>query len=539
MDLGQALQAWREALGSSAVVDGTDIPSRFRVCTSGARRSVSAVLRPASTEEVCAAVKIAAQFRVPLHPVSTGHNWGYGTALSVVQGSVVVDLARMRAVTDFDEELGVVSVEPGVTQGVLAEYLRERNAPYFVPVTGAGPSCSILANALERGYGLTPISDHASAIMGVEAVLPDGSVLRPVLADLGAPEAARVFRWGIGPYLTGLFLQGGFGIVTRMTLALTRRSEIVKAFVMSASEAATLEQLVEAIREVLRRFPGIVGGINLMNSHRVLAMSAPYPRARLGPDGLIPNAVIDELRRGHGIGTWTVYGTLYATKGVAAAAQSEIKRLLKPLAARLLFVSRPMANMLRAVATRLPPGMRSRLAPAAATLASSLELVEGQPNETALPLAYWLSEGHRQGSGDLDPARDGCGLIWYSPIVPMRPGDVRQYVDHLVLTTRKHGFEPLITLTSVSDRCFDSSVPLLFDRNSEFAMERARRCYMDLLESGRKRGVLPYRVHVDAMDWLTSQPSAHWQVTRWVKKALDEHDILSPGRYSPTAGPRE
>ena len=76
--------------------------------------------------------------------------------------------------------------------------------------------------------------------MAIEAVLPDGSIFRPVLADLGAPEAARVFRWGIGPYLNGLFLQGGFGIVTNITVALARRPETMKAFVMSVSERGTL-----------------------------------------------------------------------------------------------------------------------------------------------------------------------------------------------------------------------------------------------------------------------------------------------------------
>ncbi|HVC11502.1 MAG TPA: FAD-binding oxidoreductase [Burkholderiales bacterium] len=531
MRLGQALQAWREALGSDAVVDGTAVPSRYRECTSGATRSVPAVLRPASTAEVSKAVEIAARFRLPLHPISTGHNWGYGTALAAAAESVVVDLSRMCGIRDFDEDLGVITVEPGVTQGALAEFFRERDAPFLVPVTGAGPSCSILGNALERGYGITPISDHASAIMGIEAVLPDGSVLRPVLADLGAPDAARVFRWGVGPYLTGLFLQGGFGIVTSMTLALARRPESVKAFVMSASKNVTPEQLVVAIREVLRLFPSTVGGINLMNARRVLAMSVPYPRGRLGEDGLVPDAVIEELTRGREIGEWTVYGTLYGTRGVVAAVEREIRRLLKPLAARLLVVSRPMAHTMRKIAAKLPARMRRRFGPAADTLASSLELVAGEPNETALPLAYWVSGSRPRDGSSLDPARDGCGLIWYSPIVPMRPETVRRYLDFLVPTMRKHALEPLVTLTSLSERCFDSSVPLIFDRSSEVAVGRAHACYMELLEGGRRLGFMPYRMHVDGMSWLTRRSSVHWDVIERINNTIDPYGIVAPGRY--------
>ena len=33
-----------------------------------------------------------------------------------------------------------------------------------MPVTGAGPNCSLLANALERGYGITPPTDHFGAV---------------------------------------------------------------------------------------------------------------------------------------------------------------------------------------------------------------------------------------------------------------------------------------------------------------------------------------------------------------------------------------
>ncbi len=534
VSLDEALVAWRKALGNDAVIDGEMAPSSYRECTSGATRSVLAVLRPASVAEVVQTVQIAARFRLPLHPISTGHNWGYGTALAVANESVVVDLSRMRGIRVFEEELGVITIEPGVTQGALAEFLRQRDAPFLVPVTGAGPSCSILGNALERGYGITPISDHASSVMAIEAVLPDGSIFRPVLADLGAPEAARVFRWGIGPYLTGLFLQGGFGIVTSMTLALARRPEAVKAFVMSAAEHATLEQLVTAVREVLRLFPGTVGGINLMNAHRVLAMSVPYPRGRLGADGLIPEAIIDDMSRGREIGKWTVFGTLYGTGRVVSAAQADIKALLKPLAARQLFVSRPMANSMRRMARHLPARLRRRFGPAADTLASSLQLVEGEPNETALPLAYWVSGRRPEEGSGLDPARDGCGLIWYSPIVPMRPNTVRHYLDFLVPTMRKHGLEPLVTLTSLSERCFDSSVPLIFDRGSEAATRRAQECYRELLEAGSRLGYVPYRVHVDAVSWLTDLPSVHWDMTEKLKAAVDPHALVSPGRYSRT-----
>lgn len=526
------MQAWRAGLGEDAVLAGDAVPARYRECTSGASRSLAAVLLPRDTAAVVRLIAIASRHGVPLHPVSSGHNWGYGTALAARDGAAVVDLSRMRAIRDFDEELGVVTVEPGVTQGDLAALLAERGAPFLVPVTGAGPTCSLMGNALERGYGITPICDHAAAITALEAVLHDGTILRPVLADLGARDAAAVFRWGIGAWLNGLFLQSGHGIVTSMTIALARRPQAIKAFVMTSRKGVPLEALVVAVRDVLRSHPATVGGINLMNSRRVLAMSIPYPRDRVGSDGLIPDGVLAELMRERDIGEWTLYGTLYGTAPVVAVVQRDIRRRLRPLAARLLFVSRRIAQALGYLAARLPGRLARRLAPAAQTLASSLALVEGEPNETALPLAYWGS-GKRPAEGvPLDPARDGCGLLWYSPLVPMRPETVRAYLDFVVATMRRHAIEPLVTLTSLSERCFDSTVPLLFDRGSAEAVARAQRCYAELLDEGRRRGFVPYRVHVDAMRWLTSHASAHWEVLGRLKQALDPDGIFSPGRYS-------
>ena len=41
---------------------------------------------------------------------------------------------------------------------------------------------------------------------------------RTALRETGGDELARLFKWGIGPYATGLFTQSGFGIVTRMSI---------------------------------------------------------------------------------------------------------------------------------------------------------------------------------------------------------------------------------------------------------------------------------------------------------------------------------
>ena len=46
-------------------------------------RSIAASLRPANEAQVVRIVQIAGHYKVPLYPISTGHNWGYGSSLPV------------------------------------------------------------------------------------------------------------------------------------------------------------------------------------------------------------------------------------------------------------------------------------------------------------------------------------------------------------------------------------------------------------------------------------------------------------------------
>ena len=75
----------------------------------------------------------------------------------------------------------MVTVEPGVTQAKLSAYLDTHGYSFLVPVTGTGSNCSLLGNALERGYGVTPQTDHFGAVTDMEAVLADGSIYRTTL----------------------------------------------------------------------------------------------------------------------------------------------------------------------------------------------------------------------------------------------------------------------------------------------------------------------------------------------------------------------
>ena len=534
INLATALAQWREHLGADQVLTDPEHLAPYHYSTIAATRRIPAVLRPRTTEAIVALVKIAAEHSIPLYPISTGHNWGYGSANPVVDDCVIVDLAAMTAIDASDIELGIVRVEPGVTQGLLRAFLDEHGLPFLVPVHGGGPNCSLVGNALERGYGITPYADHFAAVMGLEAVLPNGELYHSALTDLGAATVDRVFKWGIGPYLDGLFTQGNFGIVTRMTIALAPVPERVETFFFGVRSHEEFAAAVAAIRQVLRSVGNVTGSINLMNARRVLSMMEPYPVDHVGPQGIVPAETIAAMAGKAQVMPWTGIGALYGTTKVVKAARAAIRQSLKGVGRRLVFLSPQRVNQGRRLLERLPRNGGQRLWNYVSTLDKSLQLIAGAPSEIALPLAYWKSGTKpRPGSGQpFNPAADGCGLIWYSPLVPMNPERVRDYVDTVEQVCTEYGMEPLITLTSLSDRCFDSTVPLLFERDKPEAAERAHACYNALLIAGQALGCVPYRAGITSMTWYTGIDSPHWRLAKQLKTAVDPNHIIAPGRYN-------
>lgn len=529
MDIDAAVIAWQSHLGVDNVLNPAQAQDAYGADTGGDERVIPAALRILDSALLPEVMRIAQLHKVPVHPISTGHNWGYGTALPPSDRSVLIDLGGLRKILHFDAEFGVVTVEPGVTQGMLAEFLDSGNHPFLVPVTGAGPTCSLLANALERGYGVTPITDHFTAVTDVEAVLADGSLYRTAMREAAGEDIARLFKYGIGPYSVGLFTQSAFGIVTKMSIVLARRPECMKVCLFSLKADSSLEEALAAVRTVLSKLPSTVGAFNIMNQHRVLAMSAPYPGER-SVHGLIPASVIAELGRRYLVLPWTCFGTLYGTKRVVSAAQKEIKGALSGIASRLVFLTPATAGTMAKVAARLPGKVGERIGRTAQTLAQSLELVAGRPNETALPLAYWRNPNappHKF----RDPARDGSGLIWYAPLVPMRPAAIRRFIDMVHEVTARHGIEPLITFTTLSDRLVDSTVPIVFRRDDPQAVIAAKACYDELMQTGNAEGYFPYRVGLNGMKTLLGLQDLSKTFHARLHNCLDPNGVLSPGRY--------
>lgn len=516
----QAIDAWRRAIGGDRVDTDT---ARYNVDTSSFTGDIPVALRPASVEQVQEVVRVAQRFAVPVHPISTGHNWGYGTSVPARSPAAIVDLSGMNRILEFDHELGVVTLEPGVTQGDLAAYLASRRLPYMVPVTGAGPSCSIIANALERGFGVTPLTDHFAAVISVKAVLPDGEIFESATRACNAAGLARAFKWGTGPYLDGLFSQSGFGIVVDASIALQVRPERRGALFFTLDSDRQVEEATAAIRRLLTAAGHTIGAINVLSRGRVAAM--------LGGSARVADAGATSPGRHPSMpaGAWFGFASLYGSREHFGATGRLVRRTLHGTARRIrIHTSADVARLRRlsavaaAVGWSVPSGVVARLQ-------AAIDVVDGIPSTFALPLAYARS-GQADARSGLDPARDGCGLFWYAPIVPLRGGVVGRFIEFAQRTCGRHGLPAPITLTTLSPRCYAATVPLLFERADPDDERRATACFEDLYTEGLALGFMPYRIGSQFMPALARHGAA--PLARAVKSAIDPNRVLAPGRYA-------
>lgn len=111
----------------------------------------------------------------------------------MVQGSVVLDLHRMKKIIEVNEQYAYAVVEPGVTFFDLYEYIQERGYKLWMSVPALGWG-SIIGNCTERGFGYTPNGEHAQQQCGMEVVLADGEILRTGMWAMDGNPMANLYK---------------------------------------------------------------------------------------------------------------------------------------------------------------------------------------------------------------------------------------------------------------------------------------------------------------------------------------------------------
>lgn len=183
------------------------------------RGQAKLVLKPGSTEQVSKILKYCNDNMLAVVP--QGGNTGLVGGSVPVFDEIIINLQRMDKIKSFDDVSGILVAEAGVILEVADNFLAEKKHIFPLDL-GAKGSCQIGGNVATNAGGLRLLrygSLHGN-VLGIEAVLPDGTVIDDLLT---------LRKNNTGYDLKQLFIggEGTIGIITAISILCPQRSQAV------------------------------------------------------------------------------------------------------------------------------------------------------------------------------------------------------------------------------------------------------------------------------------------------------------------------
>ena len=505
-NIAAALEEWRGILGDGALTHHHAALEAAGRTTFAAGHAPVAVLCPQDRDQVAACVRAAALHGVPLYPVSRGRNWGFGSKACPRPGMALMDLGAMDRITGFDADLGTLCLQPGTSFAQVDRFLRRQKARFYLPAIGGAAQSSVIGNALERGEAFGPGGDRAGETYDLEMVLGTGEIVHSAFSRFRAEGAAfqrlaQAHKRAIGPNLDGLVQQGNFAIVTGATVALTPLPEFTISLVGRIGTSDKLPAAIHALRSLLREDIVAPYAMSIWNQCKILARDALF---REVPASALSRDALD---------SWSVSMVLTAPNAMMAEARTRTAGM----------VLNGLLEETQILRDRDEKGERIPT------------ILTGTPDDRNLRSLYWRKD-HAPENEDYDPDRDRCGVLWLCPAIPFTGEDVVRAVKIMNEAAFDFGFEPNIGLHALSHRCFNAFLALVYDRDAPGEDERAMACHDRAAEELIAAGYLPYRQGLQGIPAMPEDDAAG--AFGAIKRALDPHGIIAPGRYEGFQGAR-
>ena len=255
------VQYFKNLLGTeTAVLDGLskDATEELEVFNSDWMRKyrghTKLVVKPGSTEEVSRILKYCNDNVLAVVP--QGGNTGLVGGSVPVFDEVVISMSRMNKIRDFDEVSGTLVVDAGCILEVVDRFLAEKNHTFPLDL-GAKGSCHIGGNVATNAGGLRLLrygSLHGN-VLGIEAVLPDGTVM---------DDLSKLRKNNTGYDIKQLFIggEGTVGIITGVSIICPQRS---KATNVAFFGLGSFGQVQKAYRAAKGQLSEILSAFELMD----------------------------------------------------------------------------------------------------------------------------------------------------------------------------------------------------------------------------------------------------------------------------------
>ena len=239
---GPIRELFRASLGPQAVLETHEECAHYgHDETEDLKHPPSVVVRPRTTEEVAAVMRICTAHDTPVTPIG-GRTGLSGGALSIC-GGVGLALDRMNSIVAIDDRNLQVTVQPGVITQVLQEAVAAKGL-YYPPDPSSKGSCTIGGNLAENAGGPRAVKYGVTRdfVLNLEVVLPDGSIIW---------TGANTLKNSTGYDLTRLIV-GSEGTLAVITQAVLRLVPMPKEARLMLVPFASAERACEAVSATFR-----------------------------------------------------------------------------------------------------------------------------------------------------------------------------------------------------------------------------------------------------------------------------------------------
>lgn len=281
------LDQCRAAIGGAHVLTGSADMAGF--LTDWRRRFTGralAVVRPATTEEVAAIVRLCNQFRVPIVPQGGNTGLVLGSVPDESGNAIVMSLTRLNRIRTIDTINNTMTVEAGCILEQVQNAAIEANRLFPLSLAAEG-SCTIGGN-LSTNAGGTAVLRYGNSrelCLGLEVVTAQGEIwsgLRGLRKD------------NTGYDLRDLFIgaEGTLGIITAAVLKVfpQPRAQLTALAAMQTPDDAL--RLLSAAQE--KCGPALTG-FELMSDFCLKLVAKHFPQLRLPFPQSYPQYVLLEL----------------------------------------------------------------------------------------------------------------------------------------------------------------------------------------------------------------------------------------------------
>lgn len=521
----ELVQIFKEFLPDLEITVQSQIIEEYSSATFKHNSFIKAIISPKDKLQLQECVKLANKYRIALFPISKGKNWGYGSKQPQADNCVIVSLDKLNKITDFNEDLRYIRVEPGVTFAKVANFLNQRNSSLIPPSIGSTPEASLIGNAMERGIGKGIYGDRFLHSCNLEVILANGEFINTGFGNFENSNSANLFKSGLGPMLDGIFSQSNFGIVTQMTFWLVKKPNYFQTFFYTIRNNEDLTLVINALR--LLRAEGTLNCTStISNDYRVLSMQQQYPhhKERSSLKDYFSNELDKVIKGSRWVGDDAI---MSANKRIGKAKAKRVKELLNPLTKELIFIDDNSAKLYKLIAKPIKWFFDFDIKKLLYFHNNSLYL--GKEMTQQLSICYWRK--NIPVPAQIDPDKDKCGVIWCSPTIPFDGEHVNRVLNLLMTIYKKYGFEPNIGLNLMSERVIACTACILFDRQIEGEDKKALDCYNSMLDILTQNGYPPYRLGIQSMKKMLGNQDAYKEFINKIKNSIDPSNIISPFHY--------